>query len=139
MHKTTRYEVKVLFGDCDPAGIVFFPNYSKWMDASSLHFFGECGLPPWRELQRTRGIMGAALLELHNHFHRPATYGETLHIETQIVEWRAKVFMHQHRIFRGDTLLVEGKETRAFITAHPDDPNRIRAIPIPEDIRALCS
>ncbi|MEY2660956.1 MAG: hypothetical protein RLZZ123_2128, partial [Pseudomonadota bacterium] len=31
------YEVDVLFGDCDPAGIVFFPNFSKWMDASSLN------------------------------------------------------------------------------------------------------
>ena len=33
------YEVEVMFGDCDPAGIVFFPNFSKWMDASSLNFF----------------------------------------------------------------------------------------------------
>ena len=29
MSKTTVYEVKVAFGDCDPAGIVFFPNFLK--------------------------------------------------------------------------------------------------------------
>ena len=23
------YEVEVMFGDCDPVGIVFFPNFSK--------------------------------------------------------------------------------------------------------------
>jgi NAD(P)-dependent dehydrogenase (short-subunit alcohol dehydrogenase family) len=34
MEKTVVYEVKVAFGDCDPAGIVFFPNFSRWMDAS---------------------------------------------------------------------------------------------------------
>ena len=29
MSKETVYDVKVMFGDCDPAGIVFFPNFSK--------------------------------------------------------------------------------------------------------------
>jgi hypothetical protein len=56
MTKTVVYEVDVMFGDCDPAGIVFFPNFSKWMDASSLHFFMECGIPPWRELAKTTGM-----------------------------------------------------------------------------------
>jgi 4-hydroxybenzoyl-CoA thioesterase len=35
MSKSSVYEIKVQFGDCDPAGIVFFPNFSKWMDAAS--------------------------------------------------------------------------------------------------------
>ena len=43
MSRTTTYEIQVQFGDCDPAGIVFFPNFSKWMDAASLHFFMSCG------------------------------------------------------------------------------------------------
>ena len=58
MSKTVVYEVQVMFGDCDPAGIVFFPNFSKWMDASSLNFFVKCGVAPWRELVKTRGIIG---------------------------------------------------------------------------------
>jgi acyl-CoA thioesterase FadM len=75
MSKNTVFEIKVQFGDCDPAGIVFFPNFSKWMDASSLHFFMECGVPPWRELVKTTGIIGTPLLEIHTKFMRPATYG----------------------------------------------------------------
>ena len=27
MSKLITYDVDVLFGDCDPAGIVFFPNF----------------------------------------------------------------------------------------------------------------
>ena len=57
MSKTVVYEVEIMFGDCDPAGIVFFPNYSKWMDASSLNFFVKCGVPTWRELVKTTGII----------------------------------------------------------------------------------
>ena len=44
-----------------------------------------------------------------------------------------------HRVVRGGDLLCEGTELRAFCVRDPDDPDRIRAIPIPEDIRALCT
>ena len=139
MSKTTVYEVKVQFGDCDPAGIVFFPNYTKWMDASSLHFFMACGVPPWRELIKTRGIVGTPLLEINTKFRQPSTYGETLQVHTSIVEWRAKVFIQKHVVMRGDALICESLETRAFVVHPEGEPDRIKAIPVPEDIKALCA
>ena len=139
MSKTVVYEVEVMFGDCDPAGIVFFPNFSRWMDASSLNFFVKCGLLPWRELVKTRGIIGTPLLEIHTKFISTATYGERLQIHTSIAEWRDKVFIQKHLVKRGDTLLCEGSETRAFCIRHPEDPDRIKAIAIPADVKALCS
>ena len=50
--KTVIYTVRVEFGDCDPAGIVWFPNFFRWIDAASRHFFAEHGLlkpspSPW--------------------------------------------------------------------------------------------
>jgi 4-hydroxybenzoyl-CoA thioesterase len=138
MTKTVIYEVQVNFGDCDPAAIVFYPNYSRWMDASSLNFFVKCGVPPWRELVKTTGIIGTPLLELKTKFMRPATYGETLQIHTSVEEWRDKVFIQKHVVRRGAELLCEGSETRAFCI-RPDGGERIKAIPIPADIRALCS
>jgi NAD(P)-dependent dehydrogenase (short-subunit alcohol dehydrogenase family)/acyl-CoA thioesterase FadM len=139
MSKTVVYEVEVMFGDCDPAGIVFFPNFSKWMDASSLNFFVQCGVPPWRELVKTTGIIGTPLLEIHTRFMKPATYGERLQIHTSVIEWREKVLIHKHLVKRGDDLLCEGEETRAFCMRDPANPDRIKAIPIPEDIRLKCS
>jgi 4-hydroxybenzoyl-CoA thioesterase len=138
MSKTTIYEIEVMFGDCDPAGIVFFPNYSKWMDASSLNFFVSNGVPTWRDLYKARGIVGTPLLEINTKFMRPATYGERLQIHTSVIEWREKVFIHKHVVKRGDDLLCEGTEVRAFVTHAPGEPTRIKAIPIPEDIKALC-
>ena len=138
MTKTVVFEVQVQFGDCDPAGIVFFPNFSKWMDASSLNFFVQCGVLPWRELVKTTGIVGTPLLEIHTKFIRPATYGETIQIHTSVEEWREKVFIHRHIVKRGDELLCEGTETRAFVVRPPGEPERIKAIPIPADIKAKC-
>jgi 4-hydroxybenzoyl-CoA thioesterase len=139
MSKTVVYEVEVMFGDCDPAGIVFFPNFLKWMDASSLNFFVKCGVPTWRDLVKINGIIGTPLLEINTKFSRPATYGERLQIHTSVTEWRDKVFIHKHVVMRGDDLLCEGTETRAFCIRHPDNPDRIKAIPVPEDIKSKCS
>lgn len=139
MSQVRRYSVNVQFGDCDPAGIVFFPNFSRWMDEASLAFFMACGVPPWRELVKTRGIIGTPLLEIHTRFMRPATYGETIEIHTTVEEWMAKTFRHRHVVRRGDTVLCEGTELRAFCIKDPQDPQRIKAIPVPEDIRSLCS
>jgi 4-hydroxybenzoyl-CoA thioesterase len=139
MSKTVVFEVEVMFGDCDPAGIVFFPNFSKWMDASSLNFFRQCGVPPWRELVKTTGIIGNPLLEIHTTFKRPATYGEKLQVHTTVEEWREKTYVHRHVVKRGDDVLCEGTEIRAFCVKVPGEEYRIKAIPVPEDIKALCS
>lgn len=138
MPRTATYAVNVQFGDCDPAGIVFFPNFSRWMDAASLAFFMDCGVPPWRTLERTRGIVGTPLLEIHTRFYVPATYGESIVVHTYVEEWRPKVFIQHHRVLRGDTLICEGRETRAFVVRDAVEPDRLRAIPVPDDIRALC-
>ena len=139
MPKTTLHRVVVHFGDCDPAGIVFFPNFSRWMAAASLAFFMECGLPPWRELVKTRGIVGTPLLEVNTKFIKAVTYGETIEISTWIEEWREKVFVQMHRVKRGDDLICEGREVRAFVKRDAENPDRLRAIPVPDDIRAMCS
>lgn len=135
--RTTQHVVDVQFGDCDPAGIVFFPNFSRWMDAASLSFFVQCGVPPWRELVKTRGIVGTPLLEINTRFVNSATYGERLTIATSVEEWRPKVFVQLHRIERDGLLICEGRETRIFVVRDADD-GRLRSIPVPDDIRALC-
>jgi 4-hydroxybenzoyl-CoA thioesterase len=144
MPRTTTHSVQVTFGDCDPAGIVFFPNFLRWMDTASLSFFMQCGVPPWRELEKTRGIVGTPLLEINTRFIASATYGETLTVTTHVEEWRAKVVVQQHRITRaradgGDDLICEGREVRAFVVRDAQDRDRLRAIAVPEDIRALCA
>jgi 4-hydroxybenzoyl-CoA thioesterase len=137
MSKEIVFHVDVQFGDCDPAGIVFFPNFSRWMDAASHNYFTQCGLPPWHAMTELPQCIGAPLLEIHTRFHTPATYGERIDVHTVIEEWRGKVFIQRHRIVRGDTLICEGRETRALCIREAD--GRLKAVPVPEFIRAACS
>jgi 4-hydroxybenzoyl-CoA thioesterase len=133
-------EFIVEFGDCDPAQIVFYPNFLRWMDAASLRYFGALGVPPW-QLRPERvhdGIIGTPIVGLESRFVAPATYGDRIAIETSIVEWRRKSFVMRHMIRRGATLLVEGREVRVFARRNPEDSTRIQAVAPPPAIRERC-
>ena len=134
--KTVIYTVRVEFGDCDPAGIVWFPNFFRWIDAASRHFFAECGVPRWEETATTLGVIGTPLVNTQSRFVATATYGDTLSIATRISEWREKSFVQTYTVTRGDTLILECEEVRIFGGKRED--GSLRALPIPQDIARLC-
>jgi len=134
--KTVTYSVRVEFGDCDPAGIVWFPNFFRWIDAASRHFFVECGVPRWEETARTLGVIGTPLVDTHTRFVNSASYGDTLEFETRISEWRTKSFVQAYRVTRGDTLILECEEVRIFGGKRED--GSLRAVPVPDEIARLC-
>jgi 4-hydroxybenzoyl-CoA thioesterase len=138
MGRTHIHRISVEFGDCDPAGIVFYPNFFRWFDASARHFFVACGVPPWRETEKASGIIGTPLVSVSSDFRLPASYGDVIEVHTAIEEWRGKAFVMKHVIRCGDRLLCEGREVRVFAIRHPDDPARIKAVPVPPEIRRLC-
>ncbi len=136
--KMTQYPVRVCFGDCDPAGIVFFPNFLRWMDAASLNFFMACGVPSWRELEALNGINGTPLLEIQTKFYRAVTYGTEIMIHTCVIEWRDKTFVQRHQVWQDAQLMCEGLETRAFTIRPNAASHQLKSIPIPADIKARC-
>jgi len=138
MTRVTVHRVEVTFGDCDPAGIVFFPNFSRWMDQASLVFFRSCGVPPWRELERESGIIGTPLLEINTRFLLPASYGDVLEVHTSVEAWASRTFRQRHVIRRGQDVICEGTETRAFCVRRADGSGRLRAVEVPADIQAMC-
>lgn len=138
MSRTHIHRISVEFGDCDPAGIVFYPNFFRWFDAAARHFFTACGVPSWRETEKTSGIIGTPLVSASSDFRLPASYGDVIEVHTAIEEWRGKTFVMKHAIKRRDQLLCEGREVRVFAIRHPEDPARIKAVPAPDAIRRLC-
>jgi 4-hydroxybenzoyl-CoA thioesterase len=138
MSRTHVHRVHVEFGDCDPAQIVHFPNFFRWADAASRHFFSAAGVPTWQELTPLNGIIGTPIVDVQASFSAVASYGQDIEIHTSVTNWGNTSFAMTHRITRGDTLLAEVREKRVFARRHPSDPNRIQAAPIPPEIRAIC-
>lgn len=128
----------IAFSECDPAQIAFFANYFTWFDAASREFFVNCGIPSWHDTERDSGIIGTPVLDAQAKFLNSATYGEDIEIETTVEQWNNKTFIMRHVARRGDTVLVEGREVRIFAIRDAEDKRRIKAIPVPDDIRAAC-
>jgi 4-hydroxybenzoyl-CoA thioesterase len=138
MAKEIVYTYRVEFGDCDPARIVWFPNFFRWIDAASRHFFIECGVPRWEETEKQYGIIGTPIVDTKARFVKTATYGDTLQFHVSVPEWRGKSFVQRYRVTRGEDLIMECDEVRIFAARREDNPEQIRAVPAPEAIRKLC-
>lgn len=138
MGRINVFPIQVEFGDCDPARIVFYPNFLRWIDAAGHAFFLAAGVPPWHELERQSGLVGTPLVDLHAKFLSAARWGDRLAIHTSIGEWRRKTFVMHHEILRGDELLVVCDEIRVFVRRTGPEPTDIEAVPVPKDIQARC-
>ncbi|WP_051299303.1 acyl-CoA thioesterase [Marinobacterium litorale] len=127
MLSSTR-SVLIEWGDCDPAGIVFYPRYFAFFDASTAHLFRAAGLEKY-DLLRKYDIAGFPMVDTRATFHIPSRYGEEVNIETRVARTGRSSFDIEHRLFKADgRLAIECQETRVWLGAHPDKP-RPRAIP----------
>jgi 4-hydroxybenzoyl-CoA thioesterase len=129
--------IRVQWGDCDPAGIVFYPRYFEWFDASTILLFEKAtGLTKIKMLEKYNGA-GLALLEARAVFKIASQYGEDLSVETRVTEFRRSSFFVHHKVAKSDGVLaLEGFETRLWTARDPDDRNRLRSAPMPPEILA---
>jgi 4-hydroxybenzoyl-CoA thioesterase len=131
-----RREVTIEWGDCDPAGIVFFPNYLRYFDAATnTLFLSALGLTKY-EMIRKYGITGIPLVDVGARFFIPSVFGEVVTIESAVAEIKRSSFRMQHLLLKGDVLAVEGFETRVWTGRDPNDPDKLKSRPIPDEVIA---
>jgi 4-hydroxybenzoyl-CoA thioesterase len=136
---TFRRQLTVKWGDCDPAGIVFNPRFFVFFDANSWLLFETALGVKQQYLTSTYGIVGIALVDARANFLKPAKFGDTIEIASQVSEFRRSSFDVEHRISIGGELAVEGGETRVWAVRSADDPEKIAATNIPKDVIAKFS
>lgn len=133
--KTFRYNVIVHWGDTDPAKIVFYPNYFIWFDESARLFFDSVGLN-WDMLMEKHGIAGLPIVEANAKFLSPSVFRDEIVVESRITEWNEKTFKVSHTVLNRGQPAVEGYEIRAWVVRRAEDPSRLKAMPIPAEIKA---
>ena len=130
--KQCHYQFRVQWGDTDAAGIVYSPNYYKWMDQATHYVFTKIGYP-LSKLIRDEQI-GIPMIESSCHFSMPLYFEEEVTIISSILELHNKVFKIKHEFIRGEDKIADGFELRAFASFVGEKP---KAIYIPEEIREL--
>jgi 4-hydroxybenzoyl-CoA thioesterase len=131
-----RRQFQIEWGHCDPAGIVFNAKFFEFFDRNAwLMFEAALGVAP-HELFNVYGIIGIPLVGSEAKFLSPAKFGDTVELESRVSEIGRASFSVAHRMFIGGNLAVEGLEKRVWAMRHPDDPSRMKAKPIPDDVIA---
>lgn len=133
---TFRRQLKIEWGHCDPAGIVFNPRFFEFFDTNSWMLFETALGVNQQELASTYGIIGIALVDARANFLKPAKFGDTIEIVSKVSEFRRSSFDVEHRLSVGDEIAVEGGETRVWAVRSKDDPDKIAAVAIPQSVIA---
>lgn len=131
-----RRTVEVFWGDCDAAGVVFYPNYYAWFDASTHAMLTAAGLDH-HHLRDTYKVIGTPLVTTNATYHSPSTYGDRLEAYCRVSKVGAKSFTVRHRLSIGDRVVVEGEEVRVWAAEDAEAPHGMRADPIPSTVRSV--
>lgn len=112
----SQWKHVVEWGECDPAGIVFYPNFYRWFDTSShqmmkIHGFGQ------NEMISHYGIVGFPLIETHAEFLQPLRWEDQVTVRSSIQKHSRRTFTIQHKIYKltdTEILCVDGYEVRIW-------------------------
>jgi 4-hydroxybenzoyl-CoA thioesterase len=129
-----RRVVTIEWGDCDPAGIVFYPRFFAMFDASTAALFQAALGMPKIAWAKKHGIVGIPMVDTRAKFLVPSAYGDEVVIESRVKAFRRSAFDVEHRLLRPDGAVgVEGFETRVW-AGRDAESGRIRSVPIPQEV-----
>ncbi len=128
--KNTR-TVRIEWGDCDPAGIIFYPRYFEIFDVSTaLLFEAALGITKFEMLKRL-GVAGTPLVRTRAKFLKPTRFGDDVIVESAITFGRSS-FEVNHRLTLHGELCAEGAEKRVWTVR--DAQGRLASHPIPDEV-----
>jgi YbgC/YbaW family acyl-CoA thioester hydrolase len=106
------FATQVHWGDCDPAGIIFYPTYFRWVDAASWALFELAGYSAkWMKENQ----MAMPLVSAECQFLAPALQGDRCEVRSRIARFGGKSFVVAHDVVREDgTALASGTESRVW-------------------------
>ena len=117
-----KHEIRVIFGDTDQMGVVYYANY--------LRFFESARAAYWRHLGRSYKDLEAAqvalpVVEAHCNYKKPAYYEDVLEVDVEVGELRSASMRFVYVIRRGADVIAEGYTRHAVI----GPTGRPRALP----------
>jgi 4-hydroxybenzoyl-CoA thioesterase len=129
-----RRKVRIEWGDCDPAGIVYYPRYFAMFDHSTAMLLeAATGYTKYR-MREVYDFVGFPMIDTGAKFYIPSKFGDDIVIESTISELGKSSFNIAHKVWKGDQLAIEAHEKRVWVGRHPDDPAKIKSKPIPEEV-----
>ena len=125
--------VQIEWGDCDPAGIIFYPRYFEIFDASTAHLFEVAlGITKF-QMFKSLEFAGFPLVRTHARFLKPTRFGDDVTVESKITFGRSS-FDVEHKLSLKDDVCAECSEKRVWVVRNAD--GALKSHPVPESVLA---
>lgn len=126
-----EHEVKrrIYWGDCDPAGIVYTPQFLDMAFQAMEHFWLEHVNIRWLDLQAELGVT-TPMVHVDMDFTAPARSGDEISIWFSIEKLGRSTIHYRARGVLGDRPLFVIRIISSMV-----DERRFKSVPIPEKIR----
>ena len=128
--------VRIEWGDCDPAGIIFYPRYFAMFDHSTTMLITAASGVSKAELLKKFDFGGYPIVATQAKFLMPTRFGDDVVIQSTFTRVGRSSFEIRHQIRKNSQIAVEGLETRAWVKRDPGDHSRIKSHPLPEELAA---
>jgi acyl-CoA thioester hydrolase len=125
-----RTELRVIYGDTDQMGVVYYANYLRYFEAGRNEFIRARGLR-YRDFEARFGLR-LPVAEATVSYRVPARYDDLLTIETSLAEVKRASARFAYRLLRDGEVLATGHTVHACV----DLDGRIRRMP-PELLAGL--
>ena len=122
-------EIRVIYGDTDQMGVVYYANYLRYFEAARSHYLRERGRS-YRDFERNGVLL--PVVEAHVRYHRPARYEDVVLLEPVVSDVKGASLRFDYRVTRSGELLADGYTVHACIAQATGRPTRF-----PDEIRSL--
>jgi 4-hydroxybenzoyl-CoA thioesterase len=119
----------IQFSHCDPAGIVFYPQFFYILSESKEDFLMHIGHPQHYYINKLR--TGWPMVRLETDFKRPSRYGDQIDVDIEVFKLGSTSLGLEYTI-RGD----DGKRLVAKSVIVLTNMDTGKPLPIPDDLRA---
>jgi 4-hydroxybenzoyl-CoA thioesterase len=130
-----RRDVQIQWGDCDPANIVYYPRYFAMFDDSTSIMFEAAGFSK-QDIVHKYGLVGIPMIDTRAKFYLPSTHGDFITIESRIESFGRSSFEVTHKVYKAEQLAIEAFEKRVLVGRDPNDPDKLKSAPMPQEIIA---
>jgi len=118
-----KSEVRVIYGDTDQMGVVYYANYLRYFEAGRNEFIRAKGLR-YRDFEARFGLV-LPVAEAGVKYLSPARYDDLLAVETSLAELGRASARFEYRLLRDGAALATGFTVHACV----DGGGRIRRLP----------
>ena len=130
--------VRIGWGHCDPAGIVYFPRFFELFHEAMETWFADALGIPYRDVILARKI-GFPTVHTEADFQSPTQFGEHVAVELRVGRIGRSSIELVYRVVgdRGDAdVRATGRTVVALMDLDPASAGYRRGLPIPDDLRA---